>query len=305
MENEKYTMIYEIKQNYDFIRILGEEFVRNNKNKGKLFYKNKKYPLKSLFKFGDNIKDNLKIQILLNKDCCNKSFMFKDCSFLTEIKIENIREDMNKNNLYIEKRHDIENHNSNKINGYLQNINLFKLNIKISAMNEIFSNCLLLKTLPDISNWDTSNVIDTSKIFYNCKNLSIIPDISKWDTSNVIDMNKMFYNCVSLKTLPDISKWNTDNVVNIIKMFYNCLSLSSIPDISRNKLNNINMNSLLEKSYSIFKLIYEIKNETLINIFDSDFVKKNKGNCKMIIDNKIYLLSDKYFYLMIIKNFQK
>ena len=56
-------------------------------------------------------------------------------------------------------------------------------------MYEIFSNCLLLEKLPDISNWDTNKVIDMCKIFYNCKNLSVIPDISKWDTSNVIDMN--------------------------------------------------------------------------------------------------------------------
>ena len=161
-------------------------------------------------------------------------------------------------------------------------------------MNEIFSNCLLLKVLPDISNWDTSNVIDMSKIFHNCKNLSLLPDISKWDTSNVIDMNRMFYNCKNLKLLPDISKWNTDNVVNIIQIFYNCLSLSSIPDISKKKLNKMIVDSMLEKSYSIYKLIYEIKNEAAINIFYSDFVKNNKNNCQMIIDNKIYLLSDKY-----------
>ena len=300
MENEKYAMIYEINRKYDFKRILGEEFVRNNKNKGKMIYKNKKYPLKSLFQLKDIINDRLKIQILLSKDCSNKSFMFKDCIFLTEIKIANNRKYINKKNLYNEKRNYIVNHNYNNIDDYLQKINrnkfnnYLKCNIKISAMNEIFSNCFSLKKLPDISNWDTSNVIDMSKLFYKCFSLSLLPDLSKWDTSNVIDMNGMFYKCIKLKSLPDLSKWKKDNVVNIIKMFDHCLSLSLIPNISNKKSKNINMNSLNEKSYSIFKLIYEIKNETLINIFDSDFVKKNKGNCKMIIDNKIYLLSDKF-----------
>ena len=80
MENKKYTMINEIKHNLDldFIRILGEGFVKNNGNKGKIIYKNKKSFLKSLFKLEDIIKHKLKIQILLNKDCCNKSLMFKD-----------------------------------------------------------------------------------------------------------------------------------------------------------------------------------------------------------------------------------
>ena len=49
MENEKYTIIYEYNQNYDIIRILHEIFVRNNKKKGKVIYKNKKYFLKSFF----------------------------------------------------------------------------------------------------------------------------------------------------------------------------------------------------------------------------------------------------------------
>ena len=57
-------------------------------------------------------------------------------------------------------------------------------------MNELFSNCSSLLSLPDISNWDTSDVISMSKIFYNCKSLSILPDISKWNLGNVINMEK-------------------------------------------------------------------------------------------------------------------
>ena len=149
MENEKYTMIYKIKHNYYIIRILGEEFVRNNKNKGKLIYKNKKYLLKTLFKFKDIIKDRLKIQILLSKDCCNKSFMFKDCISLTEIKIENNSENIlfnDKNSLYIERKNNIEKHVYNNLIDYLNNnsqnklYNYSKLNVKIFVMNEIFSN---------------------------------------------------------------------------------------------------------------------------------------------------------------------
>ena len=59
MENEKYTIIYEYNQNYDIIRILHEIFLRNNKKKGKVIYKNKKYFLKSFFQLKDIIKDRL------------------------------------------------------------------------------------------------------------------------------------------------------------------------------------------------------------------------------------------------------
>ena len=33
MENEKYVMFYQIHLNNNILRILGEEFVKNNKNK--------------------------------------------------------------------------------------------------------------------------------------------------------------------------------------------------------------------------------------------------------------------------------
>ena len=187
-------------------------------------------------------------------------------------------------------------------------------------MNEIFSNCSSLISLPDISNWNTSNIFDMSKIFFNCRSLSVLPDISKWNTSNVIDMNQMFYNCSSLSFLPDISKWDISNTVNVSKIFYNCSSLISLVDLSNwNNINTLNLivkdcyslislpklskrnttniytSSILEKTYSIFKLTYIVKEEKEIKIFNNDFVNINKKKCKWIIDNKIYLLTDKYY----------
>ena len=42
--------------------------------------------------------------------------------------------------------------------------------------------------------------------------MQILPDISKWNTINIITMNGIFYGCSSLKELPDISKWKTNNI---------------------------------------------------------------------------------------------
>ena len=52
-------------------------------------------------------------------------------------------------------------------------------------------------------------------MFYNCSSLNQLPDISKFNTKNVIDMSYMFYNCSSIKELPDISKWNMEKIRDI------------------------------------------------------------------------------------------
>ena len=57
------------------------------------------------------------------------------------------------------------------------------------------------------------------EMFSYCKSLSFIPDISKWNTKNIINANRMFFACSSLIKLPDISLWNTQNFKNINEMF--------------------------------------------------------------------------------------
>ena len=106
MENEKYILYYKVDQNINIIRILGEDFVKNNKNKGKIIYKNKIFPLQDYFVFENNLNNKLKIQMLLSKDCYNKSCMFKDCLSLIQIQFNSTiynREDLtfnSENNLY-------------------------------------------------------------------------------------------------------------------------------------------------------------------------------------------------------------
>ena len=113
------------------------------------------------------------------------------------------------------------------------NLNISYSQIYTINMRNLFSFCYSLKSLPDISKWNTSKVNNISHLFSNCKSLKSLPDISKWDTSNVKDMRKMFYNCISIITLPDISKWKTSNTDNIYGMFLGCESLITLPDISK------------------------------------------------------------------------
>ena len=100
-----------------------------------------------------------------------------------------------------------------------------------SKITENITNSLI--SLPDISKWNTKNVINMSSMLRDCTPLISVPDISKLNTKNVTDMSFMFYSCESLISLPDISKWNIKNVIDMISMFSDCRSLISFPDISK------------------------------------------------------------------------
>ena len=52
--------------------------------------------------------------------------------------------------------------------------------------------------------------------------LKSLPDISKWDTKNVTEMSYMFFNCKALKSLPDFSKWVLNKEVKKDRMFDGC-----------------------------------------------------------------------------------
>ena len=45
-----------------------------------------------------------------------------------------------------------------------------------------------------------------SYLFYYCKSLIEVPDISEWDTSNITNMRDLFNNCESLKSLGILQK---------------------------------------------------------------------------------------------------
>ena len=48
-------------------------------------------------------------------------------------------------------------------------------------------------------------IINMSKMFSGCSSLISLPDISIWNTSNVVYMDNMFSGCSSLISLPDLS----------------------------------------------------------------------------------------------------
>ena len=67
-------------------------------------------------------------------------------------------------------------------------------------MSEMFSGCSSLLSLPDISNFNTSNVNNMYRMFYGCNSLISLPDISKWNTSNLINMRRQPGKTIEFKT---------------------------------------------------------------------------------------------------------
>ena len=45
-------------------------------------------------------------------------------------------------------------------------------------------------------------------MFRGCSSLESIPDISKWNSNNIINMSSRGY--IILFEIPNLSKWNTD-----------------------------------------------------------------------------------------------
>ena len=147
-------------------------------------------------------------------------------------------------------------------------------------MNGLFLNCSNLISLPDISLWNTKNVINMAFMFgklqnllllasffckLNVKNypwLSSFPFFSKSNYLYVQKIKEKLVNCINLKSLhdislsslPDLSNWNLKNVNSIKGMFNNCSNLFKIPDIS--KWNDKNIQEINNLSIHFKKLFH-------------------------------------------------
>ena len=89
----------------------------------------------------------------------------------------------------------------------------------------LFSNLSKAKSI-DVSNLDTSSVVDMREMFKECSSLERL-DLSGFDTSNVTFMADMFSRCSSLESL-DLSSFDTSSVRGMGHMFHNCSKLTSI-----------------------------------------------------------------------------
>ena len=125
-----------------------------------------------------------------------------------------------------------------KINGITQNIvnhtyffeksdNNVELiwNNPIDKCSNMFRSCRDINEV-DLSNFDTSKIVDMGLMFYNCQHITSI-NLANFDTSKVTSMWSLFNLCTRITSL-DLSKFNTSKVKIMQYMFYNCNSLTSL-----------------------------------------------------------------------------
>ena len=157
------TIRYKLFDNYKIIKLFGEEFVKNNKERCKMIINNKEEEICEYLdiKIYKNI---LEIKLKEIKSIDNMSYMFFDCNSLESLP-------------YISK------YNTNNV----------------TNMSYMSSDCNSLESFPDISKWNTNNVTNMNDMFSICNSLESLPDISKWNTNNVTNMSYMFSGCISLK----------------------------------------------------------------------------------------------------------
>jgi len=307
--NNEIGILYAMSNTLPVLKIFGEKFVKNNKDKCKMIlYDNEKdeekeYDLCSFLKidFINSINSGralFKVFLIQTDYFTDLSFMFFEC--FTLMTIENF------SNLNTEKvtnmegtfescillqEIEISNLNTSEVTDMsfmfekcasLQEIDLsgWKTN-KVKNMKAMFENCEKLETIIGLSNWDVSNVNNTSFMFNFCKNLISLGDISNWDTSNCVDMSFMFKGLCLFTKLSDISKWNTKNVKNLSGIFCSCPLIITVPDISNWNTDKVENISALFSGCTKLKYIPDI----------SKWSTNNLKNMKSIFTSCINLTS--------------
>lgn len=128
---------------------------------------------------------------------------------------------------------------------------------KVVNMKYAFNGCSSLKKI-NTDKLDTSNVENMSSIFANCTSLESV-DLSKLNTKNITDMSDMFFKCSNLKSI-DLSNFDTSNVENMSYMFGDC-----------NGLTEINLNDLnTKKVTNMMSMFANCKNLNEIDLIDLD-----------------------------------
>ena len=250
-----------------FIKIFGEEFVKNNKDKCKLLLIDTEEENEinhELCAFLDldvidevsHGKSSLWICLIPNEDLTDLSFMFDKCATLisveglNSINTEKVTSMKSMFNLCVM----LQEVNVSKMNtaeltdvsqmfrkcAFLNYLNFSGWNTsKITTTKGMFEFCEALEEIDGLDDWDVSNLKDASFMFNYCKNLKEIRYLDNWNTRNLTTISNMFKGLESMPIPPNISKWNTENIVDMTLAFAFCSSLNYLPDISNWNTKNV------------------------------------------------------------------
>ena len=210
-----------------------------------------------------------KFKIIFNNNIKSFHRFFQDCSNLYSIDLSNFD---SKNVTDISYMFNLC-HKLKEIKG-MKTFNTSNVN----NMRAMFQDCCELEFL-DLSNFDTSIVMDMSymfklcqkykvtnmwNMFGDCKELEYL-DLSNFETPIVMDMKFMFYNCNKLKEINGIHTFKTNKVFYMTSMFGNCYELENLD------LSNFDTSNTEDMSY-IFSQCYKLREIKGINKFNTSNV---------------------------------
>ena len=137
---------------------------------------------------------------------------------------------------------------------------------KVIDMKSMFY-CMRILTTINLSNFNTSKVTNMSSMFYDMYSLTAL-DLSSFDTSQVTDMSDMFYNMRNLTTI-NLSNFNTSRVTNMGHMF------SYMTGITTLDLSNFDTSKVTDMG-GMFSFMYNLTTFNLSN-FDTSQVTNMYG----------------------------
>lgn len=108
-----------------------------------------------------------------------------------------------------------------------------------SSVTDMWSALSFYEGNPDITHWDTSNVVYMDNLFESASNFN--RPIGVWNTSKVVSMNSMFLNAASFNQ--PLAAWNVSSVDNMGSMFQGATSFNQ--NISNWNTSNVRVMSLM------------------------------------------------------------
>ena len=139
---------------------------------------------------------------------------------------------------------------------------------RVMDMGSMFASSSNLTSL-DLSNFDTSKVTNMSNMFSTMFSLSSL-NVSNFDTSKVMNMDYMFAFLYSLTSL-NLSNFDTSKVANMSSMFYNSFGFTSLNLSNFDTSNVTNMNNMFSNMRSLTSLDLSSFNTTNVTDMSSMF----------------------------------
>ena len=139
---------------------------------------------------------------------------------------------------------------------------------RVMDMGSMFASSSNLTSL-DLSNFDTSKVTNMSNMFSTMFSLSSL-NVSNFDTSKVTNMDGMFAYLYSLTSL-NLSNFDTSKVANMSSMFYNSFGFTSLNLSNFDTSNVTNMNNMFSNMRSLTSLDLSSFNTTNVTDMSSMF----------------------------------